>query len=231
MLEPRGELHTGLDGCFRAVSALRGTGPADALADAWLAEGCAGSFSLCPRVLATSACLGGRCRELPPRDVPATWRRIDVEEAFTVYVPSELEELPFVATCGNVPYTRSFRGPDVTLRIELGEDVGWLPSAVPEPGEILPDRVLSRVEERLGDSAATRIVYRSPLVNSKETTRDGSWPRWELRRILVVRDVPDPGGLRYLRRGRGAVALRVSIDGSPPRELGVERVFDAIFPW
>lgn len=230
-LAPRGLLHTGLDGCFRAESARGDRSQADRLADAWLALGCARSYALCPVMVASSACREGRCRVTPPEHVPEGWRRVDVAETVSLFLPPDVDEVPFSPTCGDAPHTRIFRGATGAVRVEIGDDVGYLPPLVPPPGEILPERVFVRRDERVGVHDATRIAYWSPLLASKATTRDGSWPRYDLRRALVVRGVAAPPLLRAFSRDSDVVTVHVVVEGDASGELALGRVLDSLVIW
>ena len=230
-LEPRGLLHTGLDGCFRAQSWRGDVARADRIAAAWLGFGCASSYALCPMMVASSACREGRCRVIPPAHVPESWRRVDIAAALSLFLPPEIVEVTPSVTCGDAPYTRIFRGDEGAVRVEVGDDVGYLPPLVPPAGEILPERVFLRRDERVGAHLATRIAYWSPLLGSKATTRDGSWPRYELRRALVIRDVAAPSTERPFSRDRGPVAVHVVVDGDALGEHDLGRVLDSLVVW
>ncbi len=84
--ERRGGAHFGLEGCYRFRNRTLSPTRADAAEKAWLDEGCAASYEICPEP-PPSMCREGRCVERPPAPIPESWHREDVPGGFFMYVP------------------------------------------------------------------------------------------------------------------------------------------------
>jgi hypothetical protein len=231
-LEPRGGVYAGLDGCVR--SSRRGFDGAAAarLAAQWLGAGCAESFALCPTLGAGALCRGGVCRERPPPPIPEDWVRVDVQESLSLFVPPDLVEVSLQRWCGTGPALRMFHGTDLDLRVEVGHEVGSLPlsdAGVSEPGA--PRRV-ARATRQLASHQATALEYEAPDLSSQEKAPDGSWPRYQFVRALVVNDVDVPlsGGLS-IGRGPESVAVAVILEGPGARGPVATRILDTLSFW
>jgi hypothetical protein len=231
-LELRGGLYTGLDGCLRMSRRGFDAAPSDRIAERWLTSGCAST--LCPPLRSSAACRGGVCREKPPPPIAEDWRRVDVQEKLTLFLPPEIVEAPRASFCGNGPAVRAFHGPGLDVRVEYGYELGYLPlSDERQLEEPLPFRAVARRKKTIGPYEATVLSFQAPDVNSKATAPDGSWPRYRLVRALSVENIEalPQTGLLGVGVGTGPVALAVWIEGERARDDVAERIFDTVAFW
>jgi hypothetical protein len=233
-LEPRGKLYTGLDGCSRWSRRGFDGAAADAVAEAWLGAGCAASFNVCPAPGGAAMCRGGVCREKPPPPIPEDWARVDVQEAFTLFLPPDLVETSITRSCGNGPAVRMFHGPDLDVRVEYGYELGALPLEDAGQDEAPAPRRVTRTTRPVGSHVATLLDFYTPDVSSKETAPDGSWPRYHFVRALSVEHLAAPFGSGLgmgIGMGTGPVSMAITLEGARAHEPVASHILDTLSFW
>jgi hypothetical protein len=116
-IEARGGVWFELDGCSRVRAARGSPSHADESAQRWLDLGCAHDFEICPppgRV----GCRFSHCAELPPAQVPADWKRVDMGRVLSFYVPPDMVDQP---ASGEDSIVRALATPRCALVADLGE--------------------------------------------------------------------------------------------------------------
>ena len=193
MATPRGGAFLALDGCarFGPRSALP---EADALAAEWLEAGCADDFDACAGTPA-SVCRAGKCEERAPPPLPATWRRVDVARAFTLFLPPDLVETKVYPEDSVVRLWRSDR-----MRVSL--DYGYYSNKLDEHP---PEGVVSPRKE-------TTIGGQRAFIRTVATFPDASKPRTSV--AVHVPHVPRSARATYSEGA--ALTLFATCDGPPP---------------
>ncbi len=233
VVEPRGRLYTGLDGCRRLTSRRFDLKATDRLAAEWLQVGCARSFDLCPEAPTQAICRGGQCRERPPPPIAEDWVRVDVEQALTVFLPPEVGEAPYQRDCGNGPAVRTFRGAGLEVRIEYGYELGYLPLTDAIGETDLPVRAVTRTKRKVGGQEVVLLAFERANVASQALAPDGSWPSVEFIRALSARNLDDRlrSGFLSLGQGTGLVSMAILIEGPRARDPVAAKILDSLSFW
>lgn len=158
--EARGAFFTDLDECSRFLPATAPVKDLDALAEQWLAAGCAHDYLTCtgePR----ARCVAGRCVERAPPGIPEEWVRITVRRTFTFFVPPELHG---TMGHGDDSYGGRWESPKMTLVFDLGE---WANHLDLDDGPDVPDHQRTRMTV-IGGAEAKLVTART-----REALRDG----------------------------------------------------------
>lgn len=114
--EARGRFFAGLDGCVRATRVGASLAQADVVARRWLAAGCAHEFTDCGDEPPAAVCRAGVCAERPPKELPPSWVRTDVQ-GFAFFLPPWLERR---AVQGTDSYVAAWEGHGVDLSLDYG---------------------------------------------------------------------------------------------------------------
>ena len=113
----RGGAYFGLEGCHRYLNRHRSSGKIEAVEKAWLDEGCATSYEICPPPSA-AMCRESQCVERPPPSVPETWHREDVPGGFFMYLPADVTG---AATRTDDELAASYRGDGIHIVTDFAE--------------------------------------------------------------------------------------------------------------
>ncbi len=223
---PREWADTGLDGCFLATNRALSSAPADKLAEAWLAENCLSSFALCPPITMRSLCQEGSCIAAPPEGVSEGWKRLDIEELMSVFVPAEMAEQTIKSLCGHGPRPHVWAAPGLQLRVTVSNDLGAVPFFEEEP---VPDRLSLRLAGHLGPYPATWFTFHRANLSRKDMP-DGTWPPYELNRSLVIDGVnalPSPFG----RSITGPSTAILTLDGAQAAGTVATQILASVVMW
>jgi hypothetical protein len=227
-VRPREWSRTGLDDCFLATSRERSPEAGDRLAGEWEAEGCLASVALCPPITPRALCQEGTCVAAPPEGIPESWQRVDSEEALSLFVPPGMVEETVHALCGNGPRVRQLAGAGLRVRIEMGNPAGYLPIDTEEP---VPDRVTYRQPGRVGLHPATWISLKRAQVSSRALAPDGTWPRYEPRRILVIDGVESLPAGSWLGPRESPSSAVIVIEGERVGETVTTQILSSVTLW
>lgn len=190
-IEARGGVWFGLDGCYRPRASKAVMAEADAMAERWLALGCAQDFEICLPA-GDVACRWNHCAELPPQHVPGDWKRVDMGRAVTFYVPPEMVEQP---ARGEDSVVRALASPQVAVMADLGAWSNPLKfDRHPTPESDNPEWALMNEQEIVaGGTRAVRVAARNLWASWCADGGTGCVSGWRFTISMHVPEIPYRG--------------------------------------
>ncbi len=113
-VDVRGGTYFGLEGCYRFRNIHSAETSARSIEKAWLDEGCATTYEICPEA-PLAMCRQGVCVEEPPAPLPSTWNREDVPGGFFLYVPPEMKRIGGI---GDNSVLAQYEGGGISMAID-----------------------------------------------------------------------------------------------------------------